>query len=72
MHNEGVSLVSLFQETEEVEIFDSSCIKETIQYKWDRYGLRFHMLGFFMHLVYVIVINIYVSIAYLKENKDED
>jgi hypothetical protein len=29
MH-EGVSLVSLFQETEEVEIFDAECIQEAI------------------------------------------
>jgi hypothetical protein len=30
------------------------------------------MLGFFMHCVYVIVINVYVSLCYLKENEDED
>ena len=72
MINEEVSLVSVFQETEEVEMFDATCIQECIQYKWDTYGLRFHMFGFFMHCVYVAVINIYVAIAYLKENKDEE
>lgn len=52
-------------------MFDASCIQETIQYKWDTYGLRFHMIGFFMHCMYVLVINIYVSLCYLQENDDE-
>lgn len=69
MH-EGVSLTSLFQETEEVEIFDADCIQETIQYKWDTYGMRFHIFGFFMHCLYVLVVNIFVAVSYLEENKE--
>lgn len=66
--HEGVSLTSLFQETEEVEIFDASCIQETIQYKWDTYGMRFHIFGFLMHCLYVIVVNVFVAVSYLEEN----
>lgn len=68
MVREGVSLVSVFQETEEVEIFDSTCIQEVIGYKWDVYGRRFHLLGFTMHCFYVVVMNIYVAEVYMKED----
>jgi hypothetical protein len=62
--NEDVSLVSLFQETEEVCIFEASCIKEVIEYKWTVYGRRFHAFGFLMHIVYVVALNIYVIASY--------
>jgi hypothetical protein len=66
IEHEDVSLVNLFQETEEVDIFDAECIQETIQFKWDTYGERFHMFGFFMHCVYILVMNIYVANAFMK------
>jgi len=63
-------MVTLFQDSEEIPIFDASCIQEFIQYKWETYGLRFHIFGFLMHCVYVVIINIYVYFNYLRENDE--
>ena len=68
---EGVSLSNLFIDSDELEIFDTPCIQEVIQYKWDTYGMRFHIFGFIMHLVYVVIINIYVANSYMRENTME-
>lgn len=64
-------MVTLISESEEVPIFDSSCIQEVIKYKWETYGMRFHKFGFTMHVFYVIIINIYVAHNYHKENTEE-
>lgn len=68
VENEDVSIVSLFQDTEEDEIFEASCVQEVIEYKWETFGMRFHCFGFIMHIVYVVALNIYVAASYQVEN----
>ena len=66
--NEGVSLMHLCQDTEELEIFDTPSLQQVIQYKWDTYGRQHHVLGCAMHMLYTLILIIYVKNAYLVVN----
>ena len=43
MTNTDSSLMQLFAETDELEIFESESIQAMIQYKWDSYGKKHHL-----------------------------
>ena len=58
----------LCQDTEELEIFDTPSLQQVIQYKWDTYGRQHHVLGCAMHMLYTLILIIYVKNAYLVEN----
>ena len=55
------SLMEALGETNELKIFQSKVIKEFIQFKWDTYAGKFHYIGAFIHIIYVLIFNVYVS-----------
>jgi hypothetical protein len=59
--NEEVSLMQLCTDSEELEIFETDALKDIIGFKWDSFGRRHHMLGMATHMLYTLMINIYVS-----------
>jgi len=71
IENEGVSLVSVFNDTEELEIFELDLIKEIIQFKWDLYGMSLHLFGFMVHLVYTIILNVFIMQCYSRAFEPE-
>jgi hypothetical protein len=66
--NEDVSLVGLFSETEELEIFSTEAIQSLISYKWDTFGRKHHFTGFIAQLIYTLVFALYVKEAYLQDD----
>ena len=68
--NEDVNLMSLAEETEEMEIFDTPAIVDIIEYRWDFYACRFHMFGLFMNTIYIISFILYVKEGYLEAASD--
>jgi hypothetical protein len=64
--NEGVSLMALAAETEEMTIFNTESLAILVRYKWEQYGQRHHIFGSVMHLFYVICIIVYVNEIYLN------
>jgi hypothetical protein len=69
--NPDVSLMALCSETEELEMFETEAMKDIIDFKWRMYGRRHHMLGMTMHMLYSLMINIYVSEAYIHEPRNQ-
>ena len=55
MKNEGVSLMKMCTESGDLDIFEIQKLTEIIQYKWDRYGLKYYSIGFAFHIYYVIM-----------------
>jgi len=68
--NQGVSLMALAAETEEMSIFNTESFGILIQYKWEQYGQKHHIFGSVMHLFYVICIIVYVNEIYLNAEPD--
>jgi hypothetical protein len=69
--NADVSLMELCADTEELEIFETEAMKDIIDFKWNVYGRSHHYLGMTMHMLYSLMINIYVSEAYLHEPRNQ-
>lgn len=65
--NQGISLMQLCADTEELPIFQTEAMKDIIEFKWTMYGRKHHYLGMAMHMFYTLMITIYVHEAYMKE-----
>lgn len=63
--NEGVSILDLCSSSEEINIFLSDCLQELIEFKWDAFARKFHLVGLFMHLLYMLILVLYVQRVYI-------
>ena len=68
--NEDVNLMSLAEETEEMSIFDTDAINDIIEYRWDYYAFKFHMIGLFMNMFYIFSFILYVKEGYLEASSE--
>jgi hypothetical protein len=63
----------LSEQEGELEIFETVSIEQLIQFKWEMYARRHHLLGCIMHLVYVQCLINYTNLVYiLNEGSKED
>jgi hypothetical protein len=63
--------MEMLSETQELDIFNNTCVQDIIEYKWNQYGRRHHFLGMAMHVFYTLMLLIYVNAAYLKETDSQ-
>jgi hypothetical protein len=64
--------MDLCAEGEELEMFDTDTLKQVIQYKWQCYGLKHHLLGCVMHLINTFLIVLYIILSYYHEPKEDN
>ena len=64
--------MALASESDEMEIFNSEVFNNLIEYKWNQYGQKHHLLGSLMHLIYTFSMIIYVFKVYLYPIGIED
>ena len=67
MANEDVDLLGLCSESDELEMFGSESLQDCIEFKWAQYGQNWHFMGFFLHLVYIIILIMYTDFVYIKK-----
>ena len=48
-------------------MFSTDAMKDIIDFKWRIYGRSHHYLGMTMHMLYTLMITIYIHEAYMKE-----
>lgn len=65
--NPDIHLIDLCIENEELDKYKTSTMQQLIEYKWDCYGKKHHLIGCIMHLFNTLVIISYVSLSYLRE-----
>ena len=71
--NEDVGFMGLLSEQEEeLEIFETVSIQQLIQFKWEMYARRHHLLGCIMHLVYVQCLINYTNLVYILNEGSKD
>jgi hypothetical protein len=66
--NEGISILDMCSQSDEINIFLSDCLQEVIQFKWDAFALRFHLVGLFMHLLYMLILVLYIDLVYIHDS----
>ena len=71
MMNEGVSLMKMCTESEQLDIFEVSNFTEITQYRWNRYGLYYYLIGFIFHIYYIVLQLIYVHAVYINGEEDK-
>lgn len=69
--NEGIDLMGIIAESDEITIFDSQNIMDIIDFKWNTFGKSHHKFGFIMHMVYVLLIMLYVNFTYCYDDVDD-
>ena len=47
--------------TNELQILSTKVIRNLLEFRWNNYAYKFHVIGLTIHVIYVIVFNIYVS-----------
>lgn len=66
MCNTDASLMGLISGTEELEIYGAQTIQELIQFKWENYAFKHHVVGCTAHLFYMLILIIYTNLIYIK------
>lgn len=67
MANEDVNLLGICSESDELQMFASESLQDCIEFKWASYGQNWHFIGFFLHLVYIIILIMYTDFVYIKK-----
>ena len=69
--NEGVSLMKICGECDELDIFDSENFQQLIQFKWQTFAKNLHLRGCIMHFMYVTILIMYVDRVYILNYEEE-
>jgi hypothetical protein len=56
---------------DEISIFKTDLVKDLVDYKWDTYAYRSHILSAMFHVIYVIVLIYYINHTYLEPYMEE-
>lgn len=68
--NDGVSLMALAAESDELDIFDCVTFQQLIKFKWDTFAWALHMRGCVMHFFYLLIMILYINSVYIANNMD--
>lgn len=63
---EDMSLINAIAGSDEMELFKTELIKDLIDFKWEKFARRQHLIGFSFHICYVTVLMYYIAQVYLK------
>jgi len=64
--NTNINLLDVCANSEELNIFETESLKDLIEFKWNQYGYSFHLGGFLIHAVYVIMLFVYTNYVYIN------
>lgn len=64
--NEDVNILGCMCEGDEIEIFNTDCVKDVIEFKWGAYGFNFHLFGLIYHMAYMVILFLYTNIVYIS------
>lgn len=65
MSEEDGTLMNAVANSDELPIFKTDLIMDMIDYKWETFAKRQHLIGLFIHVIYVIVLILYINRTFL-------
>lgn len=54
--------------TEEIEIFELESVKDMLDFKWEKFAKRTHMIGFYFHTTYIFFLLCYIDDIYIHRD----
>mmetsp|Transcript_797 Transcript_797/g.992 ORF Transcript_797/g.992 Transcript_797/m.992 type:complete len:305 (+) Transcript_797:467-1381(+) len=68
LQNDSVSFLGLCTDSDELEIFECNSLNEMIEFKWNQFGFRHHLISFLIHAIQMGFVIAYVQIVYLSNS----
>ena len=65
-YNSGISLMSVFYYSKEVNIFGTRPVKDFIEVKWNNLGYKHHLFGSITHVIHIIYLCFYINSVYIN------
>ena len=69
--NEGIDFFQNSINCNQLEIFNVENFNVLLQYKWDAFGKNHHLIGFFFHMSYMLVLTVYTYLIYIMDSEHE-
>lgn len=70
IENPDINLMDLCAQSDEIELFTAKAVQEVVEFKWNASAFKFHMIGFSIHMAYMIMLMIYSDRSYIHYPKD--
>ena len=51
---------------DELEVFNTEAMTDIIDFKWDKYGMRTHLVGCMIHLAQIGILIFYIDFIYIN------
>ena len=65
LKNGDVNFMGAISQTDELDIFNTETLKMLIDFKWQEYGMRHHLVGSLMQFLQIIILCLYVDTIYI-------
>jgi len=65
IENGDINVLGLCAESDELAMFESETLRDLIAFKWAQFGMKFHLVGFFVHIAYIIILFMYTNLVYV-------
>lgn len=66
MSEEDGGLMDAVSNSDELKIFETDLIKDMVDYKWDTFARKQHLIGGAIHVIYVLVLIFYINKTFLS------
>ena len=66
--DDGLSLMDLLGDTNQIDILKTKAVQDIINFKWNAYGKKIHYLSAIMHMIYVTMFLLFLNYHYLLRN----
>ena len=64
--NPDISIMNMICDSSELDLFNCDVVQDLINFKWQRFGKKWHMIGCFFNVFFIFILMIYINIVYIK------
>ena len=64
--NQEMQFMGIVAKMEELDVFNTKAMTDVIDFKWDSYGMRAHLVGCIMHLAQIGILVFYIDFIYIN------
>jgi len=65
--HENDTIMDALSQSDELEVFDIHVVKDTIDYKFYTFAFNIHLVGFYVHISYIVILMSYIIETFLGE-----
>lgn len=66
--NGETNFMRIISLSDELDIFNALSLCDLIEFKWNQFGMRHHLVGCMMHMIQIVILIIYVDYIYINNN----